>query len=183
MLSAAIPHHAPKVVAVTALGVAVLTASSYLSMPMYPVPVTMQTLAVILMGLVLGPRAGAAIVIGWLSLAAMGAPVLAGGKTGLIAFTGPTAGYLLSFPATAFLAGYLPKGNNVMAHLARLGGALGLHGLILLAGWAWLSRAIGADAALMAGVVPFLVGAVLKSGLAAALFAAWKNVGNTGQPT
>jgi biotin transport system substrate-specific component len=150
---------------------------------MYPVPVTMQTLAVILMGLVLGPRAGTAIVIGWLSLAAMGAPVLAGGKTGLIAFTGPTAGYLLSFPATAFLAGFLPKANNVMAHLARLGGALGLHGLILLAGWAWLSRAIGADAALMAGVVPFLIGAVLKSGLAAALFAAWKNVGNTGQPT
>jgi len=183
MLTAAFSRNTPKTFAIAALGIALLTASSYLSMPMYPVPITMQTLAVILMGLVLGPRAGAAIVIAWPSLATMGAPVLAGGKTGLVAFTGPTAGYLLSFPATAFLAGYLPKGNRVMAHIARLGGALGLHGLILLAGWAWLSRAVGAEAALMAGVVPFLIGALLKSGLAVALFAAWKNVGNTGQPT
>ena len=91
-------------------GIAALTVSSYVSLPMYPVPVTLQTLVVVLLGAVAGPRAGAAIVLAWLGLALAGAPVLAGGKTGLIAFAGPTAGYLFAFPVAAFLAGFLPKG-------------------------------------------------------------------------
>ena len=61
-----------------AIGVCVLTASSYVAVPMYPVPVTMQTLAVLLLGVVMGPRAGALTVLSWLGLALAGAPVLAG---------------------------------------------------------------------------------------------------------
>ncbi len=153
-------------------GIAVLTMSSYVAIPMVPVPVTLQTLAVVLMGAVLGPRLGAAVVTAWLAMALAGAPVLAGGKAGLLAFTGPTAGYLLSFPAAAFLAGCLPKGQSLGANGLRLAGFLGLHGLILTAGWAWLSMAAGAETAFVVGVVPFMAGTLLKSALATAVLAA-----------
>ncbi len=153
-------------------GVTALTVSSYVSIPMVPVPVTLQTLAVLLMGAVLGPRAGAAVVVAWLGLALAGAPVLSGGKAGLLAFTGPTAGYLFAFPVAAFLAGYLPKGQTLALHGVRFAGFLGLHAIILGAGWAWLSMLVGADAALAAGVLPFIAGTLLKSALAAAVIAA-----------
>lgn len=153
-------------------GVAALTVSSYVSVPMVPVPVTLQTLAVLLMGAVLGPRAGAAVVLAWLGLAMAGAPVLSGGKMGVLAFTGPTAGYLLAFPVAAFLAGYLPKGQSLASHGLRFAGFIGLHAVILGAGWAWLSVLVGAEAAFAAGVVPFLAGTLLKSALAAAVLAA-----------
>lgn len=153
-------------------GVAVLTLSSYVAIPMVPVPVTLQTLAVVLMGAVLGPRMGAAVVCAWLGLSLAGAPVLAGGKAGLLAFTGPTAGYLFSFPVAAFLAGLLPKGHSLAANGLRLAGFLGLHVLILTAGWSWLSMAVGAETAFAAGVVPFIAGTFLKSALATAVIAA-----------
>jgi len=153
--------------------VAALTASSYISVPMYPVPVTMQTLVVLLVGAVLGPRAGAAAVLAWLALSFAGAPVLAGGKAGIAAFTGPTAGYLISFPLVAFAAGFLPKGDRLASHGARLLGFLALHAAILFAGWSWLSAMIGPEAAFAAGVAPFVIGALLKSALATAIFAAF----------
>lgn len=153
-------------------GIAVLTLSSYVAIPMVPVPVTLQTLAVVMMGAVLGPRLGTAVVCAWLGLALAGAPVLAGGKAGLLAFTGPTAGYLVSFPVAAFLAGLLPKGQSLAANGVRLAGFLGVHGVILTAGWAWLSMAVGAETAFVAGVVPFIAGTFLKSALATAVIAA-----------
>lgn len=154
-------------------GVAALTLSSYVSVPMYPVPMTLQTMVVLLLGVITGPRAGAAMVLAWLGLALAGAPVLAGGKTGLVALAGPTAGYLASFPAAAFLAGMLPKpARPVVAGVMYFAGFLGLHALILAGGWVWLSTLTGPEAALAAGVVPFIAGSVLKSALATALLAA-----------
>ncbi|MEM9738659.1 MAG: biotin transporter BioY [Pseudomonadota bacterium] len=161
-----------------AIGICVLTASSYLSVPMYPVPVTLQTLAVVMIGVVLGPRAGALTVLSWLGLAMAGVPVLAGATGGPVAFVGPTAGYLLCFPFAAFLAGMLPRAENLFQHATVFGAMLALHGLILLAGWAWLSLLIGPETALIAGVVPFLIGGALKAGLATVLSgvlpAAWR---------
>ena len=154
-------------------GVAALTASSYIAVPMYPVPVTLQTLVVLMLGAVLGPRAGAATVLAWLALSMTGAPVLSGGASGPVAFAGPTAGYLISFPLVAFAAGYLPKGDRLASHATRLAGFLGLHAVILFMGWSWLSALIGPETAFVAGVVPFLIGSVIKSGLAAALIAAF----------
>lgn len=154
-------------------GVAALTASSWISVPMFPVPVTMQTMVVLLLGAVLGPRAGAATVLAWLALSLTGAPVLAGGKPGLLALTGPTAGYLMAFPVVAFLAGYLPKGDGAASHAMRFAGFLGLHAVILFVGWSWLSALIGPQVAFASGVVPFLIGSVLKSGLATAILAAF----------
>ncbi|MBA3067090.1 MAG: biotin transporter BioY [Hyphomonas sp.] len=147
-------------------GLAALTVSSYVSLPMYPVPVTLQTLVVVLLGAVLGPRAGAATVLAWLGLALAGAPVLAGGTTGLIAFAGPTAGYLFAFPVAAFLAGLLPKGQAPALHAVRFTGFLGLHALILAMGGGWLAMLTTPEIALASGVAPFVAGSLLKSALA-----------------
>ena len=160
-------------VSIVLAGIAALTASSYIAVPLWPVPVTMQTLAVIAMGALLGPRMGAGIVLAWLGAALAGAPLLAGGAGGPAAFVGPTAGYLVAFPVAAFLAGYLPRAMTAAGHATRFAGYLALHALILASGWAWLATLIGAEAALVAGVAPFLIGSVLKGGLAAAIFAIW----------
>ena len=168
------PPSALRPLAIGLLGVAALTASSYISVPMYPVPMTLQTMTVLLMGALFGPRMGAAIVLSWLTLSMTGAPVLADGKSGLVAFAGPTAGYLAAFPLAAFLAGYLPRGDRLAAHSLRLAGFLGLHALVLSLGWAWLSGFVGAETAFATGVVPFLIGSLLKSGLATGISAAWK---------
>lgn len=153
-------------------GVGVLTASSYVAVPMVPVPVTMQTLAVLLVGAVAGPRMGFAMIVSWLALAAMGLPVLAGGKSGLLAFTGPTAGFLLSFPLAGYLAGVAAR-TVARGHVSRFASFIGLHGVILLMGWAWLATIIGAKEAFIAGVAPFLIGTVIKSALGAAILAAF----------
>ena len=89
------------------------------------------------------------------------------------ALAGPTAGYLISFPLVAFTAGLLPKGDRIGAHLSRLLGFVGLHGVILFAGWSWLSALTGPEVAFATGVAPFLLGALIKSGLATALLAAF----------
>jgi biotin transport system substrate-specific component len=80
------------------VGVLVLAVSSRVSIPVGPVPVTMQTLAVSLVGAILGWRLGAACVVVWLLAGAAGLPVLAGGSGGLAKFLGASAGYLFAFP-------------------------------------------------------------------------------------
>ena len=151
-------------------GVGVLTASSYVSVPMLRVPITLQTLAVILVGALAGPRTGLVMIVSWLSLAAAGFPVLADGKSSLAAFVGPTAGFLLAFPVAGFLAGVMVR-SLARGHVSRFASFLGLHAFILFAGWAWLATLIGADQAFAVGVAPFLIGAVIKSGLGTAIYA------------
>ena len=85
-----------KQVAAVAVGSIALTLSSYISVPMVPVPVTMQTLAVTLVGALLGRRLGAITVMAWLAQAMAGLPVLANGAGGIHHFAGPTAGYLVA---------------------------------------------------------------------------------------
>jgi len=152
------------------LGTGILSASSYIEVPMIPVPITMQTFAVTLLGALYGWRIGAVTVIAWLLEAALGIPVLAGGASGLNPFVGPTAGYLFSFPIIAALTGVLAEqGWNghrpVLAFISMM-----LSNLLCLAiGGAVLSFMIGAQKAFLLGVLPFLVGAILKSALGASL--------------
>jgi biotin transport system substrate-specific component len=120
-----------------------------------------------------GWRLGALTVLAWLGEAMMGLPVLANGDGGLAPFVGPTAGYLVSFPIIAALAGYLASkgwtGSQVVkSFLAHLSANV----LCLAIGGAWLSYLIGAEKGLALGVTPFILGAVLKSALAAALLLA-----------
>lgn len=147
------------------LGTGVITASSYVSVPMYPVPMTMQTLAIMLIGASCGPKAGFATVMAWLMEAAIGLPVLAGGMGGLAAFAGPTAGFLFVFPFAAALSGLIAgESRNVLrlSFAVAAGCALSLTG-----GWAWLATVygMGATAAFMAGVAPFMLGEAVKAGI------------------
>lgn len=152
-----------------ALGTLLLTASSYIEVPMYPVPVTMQTFAVTMIGALFGWRLGGITVIAWLMEGVVGLPVFAGGGGGLAHFAGPTAGYLFSFPVVAAVVGWLVErgwnGNRIV--LAFLGMVLG-NGLCLVLGATWLAALIGVEKAIAFGVTPFIIGGVLKSALAAA---------------
>ncbi|UCI06953.1 biotin transporter BioY [Mesorhizobium sp. B1-1-8] len=169
-----------QVVAV-ALGTLFLALSSYIEVPMVPVPVTMQTFAVTLVGALYGWRFGALTIAAWLVEAAAGFPVLAGGAAGMQHFVGPTGGYLFSFPVVGALVGWLAErgwnGNRVMlAFAAMLLGNL----LCLVLGTAWLAVIIGAGKAITFGFLPFIVGGLLKSALGAAtlkLFSGTKAAG------
>jgi len=132
------------------------------------VPVTLQTLAVVLTGFLLGPRLGFAATAVWLVGGAAGLPFFAGGESGIRHLAGPTAGYLWSFPFAAALAGTSTepqKRRNGLVWLFLV--AIAAHLFILAAGSLWLSTKVGATAAMKNGVMPFLPGAILKSAVAA----------------
>jgi biotin transport system substrate-specific component len=87
-------------------GTLALALASRISVPMVPVPITMQTFAVTMVGALYGWRLGALTILAWLGEAMLGLPVLAGGAGGLAPFVGPTAGYLVSFPVIGALTGW-----------------------------------------------------------------------------
>jgi biotin transport system substrate-specific component len=151
------------------IGTLFLALSSYVQVPMIPVPVTMQTFAVAMVGALYGWRLGGLTIVAWLAEGAAGLPVFAGGASGLLHFFGPTGGYLLAFPVAGALMGWLAErgwnGNRVvLAFLAMM-----LSNIVcLLIGAAWLAVLVGPERAIMLGVVPFIVGSVLKSALGAA---------------
>jgi biotin transport system substrate-specific component len=144
----------------------VIAASSWISAPMYPVPMTMQTFAVLLVAGLAGARLGVAIVVTWLAQAALGLPFLADGAGGLEPFSGTTAGYLGGFAVAAFVAGWLTERPRLRAWLPMLAVFVLAHALILVCGWGRLAVMIGAGPAFELGVAPFLVGSVLKTVLA-----------------
>ncbi len=130
-----------------------------------PVPVTLQTLFVLLAGVLLGPAAGASSQLLYLSMGLVGVPIFAMGGAGLPWLLGPTGGYLLAFPAAAALAGLVAgraRGG------VRTGAALVLAtALIFASGAAWLSVATAATPGevFALGVLPFLPGALLKGAI------------------
>lgn len=129
---------------------------------MVPVPMTLQSLVVISVGLLCGARLGTATILCWLALAGAGLPVLSG-DAGPAAFTGATAGYLASFPLVAGALGVLADAGRMRSVPIVLAAALAGHALILALGWARLQALLGPAEALAVGVRPFLLGAVVKS--------------------
>jgi len=145
---------------------ALMALSAQIDVPMVPVPMTMQTFAVLLAGAVLGPARGTAAVLLYLALAAAGLPILSDGASGLSPFTGPTAGYLCAFPFAALFVGLLfERAPDLIARFALM---LAAHVLILTLGAGWLATDIGLSAALEYGVTPFLIGMTVKSALVVA---------------
>ena len=158
-------------------GAALTAIAAQIQIPMWPVPMTMQTFAVLLVGAALGAKRGALSLSIYLALGAAGLPVFASAKslTGVI----PTAGYIVGFVAAAALVGYLAsRGFSSSPLKVALSFALGsvvIYGF----GVTGLMIALGLDfsSALAAGVIPFLFGDVLKAAAAAALLpVAWKLV-------
>lgn len=151
-------------------GTFILALTSQITVPMFPVPITLQTLIVPLIGALYGWRLGTLTVLAWLGEAMIGMPVLAGGSGSIASFVGPTAGYLISFPIIAALCGYLAEkgwnGNHAPKALASF---LLANALCLAIGALWLGYVIGADKAIALGVTPFIIGALIKSALATAI--------------
>ena len=144
---------------------ALMALSAQASVPMHPVPMTMQSAAVLLAGAVLGARNGVGAVLVYLGAAAVGLPVLSDGAGGLSSFVGPTAGYLVAFPIAAGLTG-LAAGRGLLDRpAAGLAVLFAAHLVLLGLGAGWLARSMGPEAALAAGFTPFLIGAAVKSAL------------------
>ncbi|HEY0625973.1 MAG TPA: biotin transporter BioY [Allosphingosinicella sp.] len=153
-----------------AAGVAILALSSRAQVPMEPVPFTLQTLAVLLSGMLFGWRLGLLIVIAWLAAGAAGLPVFAGGLGGWQRFLGPTGGYLGAFPVAAAAAGWLvERGWNGRRPVHACAAALIGHAVCLLPGTLWLSTFVGRNEAVANGLLPFIPGAILKSVAAVAV--------------
>jgi biotin transport system substrate-specific component len=167
------------------LGGAVLTAiAAQIAIPMWPVPITGQTFAVLLVGAVLGASRGALSMITYFSLGAAGLPVFTGAVAGIT--FGTTFGYLVGFIAAAAVVGWFSQLNwhkrisGVIASFAIGNAVIYLFGLPWLAfALSNLSLASDISAVLMAGLLPFLVGDAIKMALAAtALPLAWKYLGS-----
>jgi len=136
--------------------------------PFSPVPMTLQPLAVLAVGGLLGAAGGAAALVTYLALGVSGLPVFAGGSSGAVHLVGPTGGYLLAFPLAAGLTGAL-AGRS--AGMLRVLGACVLGMAVIHAGGVAQLALLGGDPALAfrIGFVPFFTGDLLKVGLAAAI--------------
>ena len=151
-------------------GSALLTLSAKLQVPFYPVPMTMQTLVVLLIGLGFGARLGTATVLLYLAQGAVGLPVFAGTPEkgiGLAYMLGPTGGYLLGFILAAALSGWIAERRRDLGALvtAVIGGSLAIY----VPGVLWLASFVGLEQAFDLGLVPFLWADALKAALAIAL--------------
>ena len=134
-------------------------------LPGTPVPFTLQVLAVLLAGAVLGPRLGAASQALYLAVGAMGAPVFAAGG-GLAYLLGPTGGYLLAFPVAAFAVGII-AGDRDAGMLRLLAGLITGVAVIHAGGASWLALVTGDPGlAVTAGIVPFLWNDLVEVALA-----------------
>jgi biotin transport system substrate-specific component len=139
------------------------------NLPFSPVPITGQTLMVLLAGAALGSRRGAASQVAYLLEGVIGLPVFAGGTSGIGVLLGPTGGYLIGFVACAGFVGWLVERglcrNAVTGVLTMLAGSV----LVYVFGAAWLGHFVsgGIQSVLVQGVLPFLPGDVLKSLIAA----------------
>ncbi len=143
-----------------------IAAMAQLEVPMFPVPITGQTLAVLLVGMILGPVRGAAAVVAYLLEGLAGLPVFAGFSSTSALF-GPTAGYLLGFVPAAYLAGFIAEKSKHTILGLTVAGAVST-AVIFACGLAWLMPFVSSDV-LAVGLLPFLPGAVLKMVAAAGI--------------
>lgn len=166
-----------------AAGVGILAVGAWLCVPFYPVPLTMQTLAVLLVGGILGPRLGPAAVCSYLALGLMGAPLFHGGLGGLAVLLGPTGGYLVGFVPAALLMGLagrctrrrastIPRTTRIKPSrdvLTLIAGVVTAEVVIYTSGVCWLAALYTGGSlgqAVTAGVTPFLLGEALKMAVA-----------------
>lgn len=149
-----------------ALMAALMAVGAMISIPMgpiSPVPVSLQTLFVLLAGLILGPRGGALAVALYLAAGGLGLPVFTGGKSGLAAFIGPTGGFLVGFLPSAVICGFA-RSNPVKPTPVLLAFCALATAVTLILGALQLSAvlSISLSKAVAVGIVPFLPGAVVK---------------------
>lgn len=167
-----------------AAGAALTALAAQITIPMWPVPITGQTFAVLLVGTTLGAARGSISMALYMVLGAIGLPIFTAGKSGLAYIAGPTGGYLIGFVLAAALTGWLAQrqwDRKVLGAFATfLLGSVAIYAV----GLPWLSVVLGQlgrpndlMATLQAGLLPFIPGDILKAVLAGALLpTTWKLV-------
>lgn len=150
-------------------GALLLAASAQISVPMYPVPMTLQTLGILIIGMTMGLRLGLATVSTWLLQGAIGFPVFAGGSSTAALF-GPTAGFLFGFLLMVFIAG-LAVDRGIRSTLGLSAVALVASAALYLPGLAWPAIILGKTLPELATgwMLPFVLGDVIKALVAALL--------------
>ena len=150
------------------MGSIVLAVSSKLKIPFYPVPMTMQTLVVLLIGVLFGWKLGIATISLYLFEGIIGLPVFAGTPEkglGLVYFTGPTMGYLLGFIPAVFFSGFLKvnfKYNSIIRFMLNFAVFTFSVSFIYIFGLVWLFKFVPIEQLLALGVLPFLPAEMLK---------------------
>lgn len=161
--------------------------AAQISVPMYPVPMTLQTLAILLVGLTFGSRLGALTVVAYLAEGAMGLPVFANAMNGA-AFFGPTAGFLVGFVGVAWLAGFAAERGLAKGIVGTAIAGIVASALLYIPGIAWpmsIAQLSGIEAGWIGRefgayywtyfMAPFLIGDVVKAVLAALIVTGgWK---------
>jgi biotin transport system substrate-specific component len=162
-------------------GIAVLTASAKITVPFWPVPMTLQTMAIMAIALATGPRVACATVLGYLAAGAVGLPVFAGTPErgiGLSYIVGPTGGYLLGYLMASWLVGSLAQGRGTLARFGiMMAGMLPVYVL----GLAWLAVFVPLEKVAQYGFTPFILGDTLKIALVAFGSAACTRFANRNQ--
>lgn len=171
-----------KQAALVVLGIAVLAVAAKIKVPMWPVPITMGTFAVLTVGAAYGPRLGLVTILGYMIIGALGFDVFAGSsaeKFGLEYMMGGTGGYLVGYVLATVVLGMLARAGWDRSAV-KMGGAMLVGNVIIyVPGLIWLGMLYGWDKPILEwGLTPFLVGDAIKLALAAVILPlAWKLVG------
>ena len=148
---------------VALMGTVLLAISSKVKIPFYPVPMTMQTLVILFLGVALGWKLGIATVALYLFEGIIGLPVFSGSPekgVGIVYFTGPTMGYLIGFLLTVYFAGSISFSKNLFIKFLQLSFSVSF---IYILGILWLGTLIGWEKPLFQlGVQPFLLAELFK---------------------
>lgn len=151
-----------------------LSAQIRFYLPFSPVPITGQTFAVLMLGALLGSRRGGLAMLAYLVEGALGLPVFVGG-VGPATLIGPTAGYLVGFVAAAYLVGKLAEKGWDRRVATTVAAMIAGDAVLLTSGFVWLAILTNIKTALIAGLIPFVPGDILKVALAAAVLPmGWK---------
>lgn len=164
-------------VVMVAFGVALIALAAKVQIPFYPVPMTLQTLAIAGIAAAYGLRLGLATIMAYLGAGLLGAPVFATPIIGAAAFAGPTAGFLAGFVILTAIVGYVADKTASKNPLALFGAMLVGDVILFATGFVWLAyffvtgsgATLGADIAWAKGVSPYILGDIVKMALAAAL--------------
>ena len=139
-----------------------LCAQIAIPLPFTPVPVTLQTLAVLMVGCALGSERGTLAVLAYLGEGFAGLPVFSGGRAGAACLFGPTGGYLLGFLAAAYVVGLLAERGMLRRGIGALLALAAGNIILYVPGVLWLGAYAGMGKALSLGIVPFLAGDAAK---------------------
>jgi biotin transport system substrate-specific component len=175
-----LPRHLVVDITLVVLGAALVGGFAQLYVPLWPVPVTGQTLAVLLVGATLGAVRGAIAMVVYALVGIVGVPWFSEASSGWNVIAGPTGGYIIGFIVSAFFVGWLSERQWDRKVLKAIATFLGGSAVVFAFGLPWLAFALNLnlDQTLQGGLYPFILGGAIKALIAAGLLPlAWWGAG------